>query len=137
MNKQEEELEYIGAFATKTTWSEHQKITVNQNTHNNVLNCVTCKTGYCKLHNSAHYYVYPEMQESGLFEIIPLICTSAIQGWNPVLSHPESLQVQCRRWLQLLLIRWWASCFHSESPQGSSLGRPQCDGMMAATSSTY
>ena len=32
------------------------------------------------------------MQESGLIEIIPLICTLALWGQYPVLSHPESLQ---------------------------------------------
>ena len=32
------------------------------------------------------------MQESGLTEITPLICTSAIWGQYPVLSHPESPQ---------------------------------------------
>ena len=32
------------------------------------------------------------MQESGLTEIIPLICTSTIWGQHPVLSHPESPQ---------------------------------------------
>ena len=29
------------------------------------------------------------MQESGPTEILPLICTLAIQGQYPVLSHPE------------------------------------------------
>ena len=33
--------------------------------------------------------MYGKMQESGLIEIIPLICTSAIWGQRPVLSHPE------------------------------------------------
>ena len=36
--------------------------------------------------------LYGMMQESGLTEIIPLICTSAVWGQYPVLSHPESLQ---------------------------------------------
>ena len=36
--------------------------------------------------------LYGMMQESGLIEIIPLICTSAVWGQYPVLSHPESLQ---------------------------------------------
>ena len=30
------------------------------------------------------------MQESGLTEIVPLICTSAICGQHPVVSHLES-----------------------------------------------
>ena len=33
-----------------------------------------------------------KMQESGLTEIIPLICISAIWGWYPVRSHFEFLQ---------------------------------------------
>ena len=36
--------------------------------------------------------MYGKMQESGLTEIIPLICTSAIWGQYPVFSHPESPQ---------------------------------------------
>ena len=32
------------------------------------------------------------MQESGIIEIIPLICISAIWGQYPELSHNESLQ---------------------------------------------
>ena len=34
--------------------------------------------------------MYGKMQESGLTEIVPLICTSAICGQHPVVSHPES-----------------------------------------------
>ena len=33
--------------------------------------------------------MHGKMQESGLTEIIPLICTSAIWGLYPVFSHPE------------------------------------------------
>ena len=36
--------------------------------------------------------MYGKMQESGLTEIIPLICTSAIWGQHPMLSQPESPQ---------------------------------------------
>ena len=36
--------------------------------------------------------MYGKMQESGLTEIILLICTSALWGQGPVLSHPESPQ---------------------------------------------
>ena len=32
------------------------------------------------------------MQESGLIEIIPLICALALSGQNPLLSHPDSPQ---------------------------------------------
>ena len=42
------------------------------------------------------------MQESGLTEIIPLTCSSAIWGQYPVRSHPES-------------------------PQGTALGGGGCD----------
>ena len=34
--------------------------------------------------------MYEKMQESGLTEIIPSICTLAVWGQHPVLSHPES-----------------------------------------------
>ena len=36
--------------------------------------------------------MYAKMQKFGLIEIIPLICTSALWGQYPVLSHPESPQ---------------------------------------------
>ena len=36
--------------------------------------------------------MYGKMHESGLTEIIPLICTSATWGQHPVLSQPESPQ---------------------------------------------
>ena len=36
--------------------------------------------------------MYGKMQESGLFEIISLICTLAIQGQNPVHSYSETPQ---------------------------------------------
>ena len=39
--------------------------------------------------------MYGKMQGSGLNEIIPLICTSAVWGQYPGLFHPESPQ----RWL--------------------------------------
>lgn len=35
------------------------------------------------------------MRESGLSEIIPLICTLAIQGQCPAFLHPESPQAEC------------------------------------------
>ena len=46
------------------------------------------------------------MKESGLTEIIPLVCTSGIWGQHPVLSHPEFPQGA----------RWRASCFYPEFP---------------------
>ena len=36
--------------------------------------------------------MYGKMQESGIIEIIPLICASAIWGQYPILSHPDSPQ---------------------------------------------
>ena len=36
--------------------------------------------------------MYGKMQESGLTEIIPLICTSAIWSQYPAFLHPESPQ---------------------------------------------
>ena len=55
------------------------------------------------------------MQESGLTEIIPLMCTSAIWGQHSVLSHPES-------------------------PRGAPLGRVrqlQCEDLRTVTSFVY
>ena len=48
------------------------------------------------------------MQESGLTEIIPLICVSALWGQDPVFSHPEFPQGSPAHrpwWLQLLMRR--------------------------------
>jgi len=39
------------------------------------------------LRNLVLFFMYGKMQESGLTEIIPLMCTSAIWGQNPVFSH--------------------------------------------------
>ena len=52
------------------------------------------------------------MQESGLTEIIPLLCISAIWGQDPVLSHPETPQgVTHRGVAAAAAARWCASCF--------------------------
>ena len=45
--------------------------------------------------------MYGDVQESGLNEIIPLICTSAIRGPYPMFSHPEFPQgcsLMAARW---------------------------------------
>ena len=52
------------------------------------------------------FSMYRKMQESGLVEITPLMCTSAIWGQSPVLSHTESLGVPCWVGLQWLGA-WW------------------------------
>ena len=41
--------------------------------------------------------MYEKMQESGLTEIIPLICTSDIWGQCPLFSHHESPQAALYR----------------------------------------
>ena len=57
--------------------------------------------------------MYGRMKESGLIEIVPLICTLATQGQYPAFLHPES-------------------------PQGSQLGMDAvAGGLMAATSFVY
>ena len=58
-----------------------------------------------------------EDAKSGLIEIIPLVCTSAIRGQYPVFSHPESPQ-------GVLLGGGCISrhCFHPEFPRGSPSG---------------
>ena len=45
-----------------------------------------------------------KMQESGLMEIIPLICPSALWGQYPVLSHPVSPRVYGRRDCHILCL---------------------------------
>lgn len=42
--------------------------------------------------------MYRKMQESGLTEIIPLVCTLSIRGQCPVLFHPEST-LGARMWV--------------------------------------
>ena len=64
--------------------------------------------------NLVLFYVW-EDAKSGLVEIIPLICTSAILGQCPVLSHPEYPQ-------GALLGVVAAFCFHPEFPRGSLSG---------------
>ena len=57
--------------------------------------------------------MHGKMQESGLIEIIPLICTLTIQGQYPAFLHPESRQ-------------------------GAPLGvAAKADGLMATTSFVY
>ena len=50
--------------------------------------------------------MYGKMQESGLTEITPWICTSAIWGQSLLLSHPEFLPGAPCGWLQELTARW-------------------------------
>ena len=70
--------------------------------------------------------LYMRKCKSGLIEIIPLVCTLAIWGRYPVLSHPESQQNWGEGWmegsLQGLAARWWESCFYLEFPQVSPSG---------------
>ena len=56
--------------------------------------------------------MYGKMQESGLTEIIPLICTSAIWGQCPVFPHPEFPQ-GCS-----LMAAGWQVFFPSWVPSG-------------------
>ena len=44
------------------------------------------------------FSLYGMMQESGLAEIIPLMCSSAIWGQYPVFSHPEFPQGSLSGW---------------------------------------
>ena len=69
--------------------------------------------------------MYGKMQESGLTEIIPSICTSALWGWCPVFSHPEFPQGSLAHvgGLQLLMtdilcLLTWQEIFHSSSAWG-------------------
>ena len=68
--------------------------------------------------------MYGKMQESGLSEIIPLICTSLIWGQYPVFSHPEC--PQSSPWEVTAV--WWLLdsrySFLSEFPQGSPAHHP-------------
>ena len=73
-----------------------------------------------------------KMQRSGLTEIIPLMCTSAVWGQHPVFSHPESLQGAPLGWLQ-----WLRACLHPDLPQGSSSRSLKSGGLMTAASLVY
>ena len=53
--------------------------------------------------------MYGNMQESGLTEIIPLKCTSAIWGQYPAFLHPESPQGAQLQGLQWLRAWQWAA----------------------------
>ena len=55
--------------------------------------CELKKTRHLKLRNLL-FYVWVDAK-SGLIKIIPLICTLAIWGQYPVLSHPESPPGTC------------------------------------------
>ena len=63
--------------------------------------------------------MYGKMQESGLTEILPLICTSTIWGQYPVFSHPEFPQGSPRG----VAAVWWLPDGRYSSlpefPQGS------------------
>ena len=51
--------------------------------------CKLQKTIYSKLRNLVFFSIWGKMQESGLTEVIPSRCPSAIWGQHPVFSHPE------------------------------------------------
>ena len=74
------------------------------------------------------------MQESGLMEIIPLICESAIWNLYPVLSHPESLQGTLLGMTAETegLALGSMFCLHPESPQGSPLAVSGAEGWMTS-----
>ena len=74
--------------------------------------CWRKKTRPLKLMSWAFFCVWEDASDSGLPEIIPLICTLAIWGQCTVLSHPES-------------------------PQGSPLGWLSADGLVVAASFVY
>ena len=63
--------------------------------------------------------MYGKMQESGLTEIIPLMCTSALGDQYPMLLILSLPRVHGQGWLQQLTARWRATCFHPEFPPGS------------------
>ena len=67
--------------------------------------------------------MYGKMQEFGLTEIIPLICTSAIWGQYPVLSHPESPQGASLGVAAVADCLMAGILFPLELPQGSPSGR--------------
>ena len=73
-----------------------------------------------------------KMKRSGLSEIIPLMCTSAVWGQHPVFSHPESLQGA-----HLGRLQWLRACLHPDLPQGSSSRSLKSGGLMAAASLVY
>ena len=70
------------------------------------------KNRHLKLMN--YFSVYGKILESGLMEIIPLLCTSAIQGQYPDFFHSESPQgmllgvvAVAGGWNMLCLLVWY------------------------------
>ena len=64
--------------------------------------------------------MYGKMQEFGLSEIIPLICTLAIYG-RIVFLHPESSQGAQSRQLQWLMVGWQQLPLFTNMTGGHSL----------------
>ena len=54
-----------------------------------------------------------KMQESGLTEVIPLMCTSNIWDQNPVFSHPQFPQAAP---LVVATVCWLLDAWHSLFP---------------------
>ena len=83
--------------------------------------------------------MYGKMQESGLTEASPLICTSAVWGQDPVLSHPEP--PRAARWVGVggwFSVTWLAGIppeFPSWVPSRLPGGWPQS--LMALTSFVF
>ena len=81
--------------------------------------------------------MYRKMHESGLTDIIPLMCTSALWGQYPVFSHPEFPQGSPREWLQSEG-GWMAGILSSpEFPQGSPAHAGGLQSLMTVTSFVY
>ena len=78
--------------------------------------------------------MYGKMQEFGLTEIIPLMCTLAMCSQYPVLSHPES--PQGASWGVTVVTEGLAvgSPFVSILSSLRAHHRGGCSGLMAATS---
>ena len=81
--------------------------------------------------------MYGKMQESGLTELIPLICTSPVWGQYPVFSHPEFPQGS----LYGVAAVWWlldgGYSFLPKFPQGSAAHIGGLQALLTVTSFVY
>ena len=78
------------------------------------------------------------MQESGLTEIIPLICTSAVWDQYPTFSHAEFSQGSfLGEWLQSAGCQLADAVFSPEFPQSSYVHLGGLQSLMAMTSFVY
>ena len=82
--------------------------------------------------------MYGKTQESGLTEIIPLICTSAVWDQYPMFSHPVFSQGSfLGEWLQSAGCQLADIVFGPEFPQSSYVHLGGLQSLMTVTAFVY